>query len=239
MTLLARAVDRSGRHENVPFAPAFVRSRDGRPPLARLVFDGGGRGGAVRLKLYLCITLMATGSPHDIKQPPTARAWARRLALPQDTGPRRVNNALKWLETNQLISLEPRVGAPAMIKLLSASGDGSPYVARGPRWISIPLGLWREGWLLDLSATALALLLVLMELQGGRDGAQSVPRERRFEYGLSADTWTRATKELVRRGLLTVGRTPQGDNEFVYNRMRNTYRVHVERLSVPLWGADA
>ena len=29
----------------------------------------GGRGGAVRLKLYLCITLIAASTPYDMKRP--------------------------------------------------------------------------------------------------------------------------------------------------------------------------
>lgn len=233
LALLARIVERSQRHEAVPFVYRFIRAKNGRAPLARLIWDGGGRGGEVRLKLYLCITLMATRHPHDIQRPPTPRAWARLLGLPPAAGARRVNNALRWLADRDLIALEPRTAAPDTITLRSADGDGKPYVARSGRYVSLPLGFWAHGWILDLSATGIALLLVLMELQGGRDGVQYVTAERREEYGLSPDTWTRATKELQRLELLTLGRTPQGDDEFIYTRMRNTFRIDVDRLNAP------
>ena len=234
LSSLVRAVDRSKRHDSVPFAVSFIRAKGDKAPLASLIYAGGGRGGEVRLKLYLCITMMATQAPHDLKTPPTPKAWARLLALPQTTGPRRVNSNLKWLESNGFIAFEPRVGAPAKIVLLSVGGAGEPYVRPSltSRYVSMPLGLWSHGWLIDLSATAIALLLVLMELQGGREGARYVPSDRRAEYGLSPGTWTRGRKELEACGLLTVRRTPQG-GDFVYNRMRNLYRVDEDRLNSP------
>lgn len=67
---LEKATSRAHRRGNIPFHPSFARSQvDGRkPPLAQLI--QGGQGGEVRLKLYLCITMMATAEPHDIRQPP-------------------------------------------------------------------------------------------------------------------------------------------------------------------------
>jgi hypothetical protein len=52
----------------------------------------------------------------------------------------------------------------------------------------------------------------------------------RRAYGLSADTWTKATKELRSYGLLEVRRVPQG-GEFDYQRMRNLYKANMDRLS--------
>lgn len=231
-------VKKSGRHKAVPFHPAFIRQKRRRPPLARLIFDGGGQGGAVRLRLYLYITLVASGAPYDLKQPPVPKAWAERLALPPATGARRVNDALAWLEENELIKLRSRPGGPDKITLLSARGDGTKYAPRtGPGYagyyVSVPLGFWREGWLITLSPTAIALLFALIELQSGREGPQTVSPERKAEYHLSRDTWTRATRELKNHGILKVGRTAQDGNEFVYNRVRNTYWVNLERLNTP------
>lgn len=60
--------------------------------------------------------------------------------------------------------------------------------------------------------------------------ARYLSKYDRRAYGLSADTWTKATKELHRYGLLEVRRVPQG-GEFAYQRMRNLYKANMERLS--------
>ena len=217
------------------FPPGFVRLPDDDTesvtPLGRLI--QGGRGGDVRLKLYLCITMMATRSPYDIRRnTPTPMTWARLLALPVDPGRRRINSNLKWLKENGFITLQPRPGAPPVITLLSATGDGGKYTRPVGRYIGVPIELWTQGWLIDLSPTALALLLVLKELLGGHKNPRYAARYRRDAYCLSPDTWTRATKELVKHDLLEVGRTPQG-SDFDYRRLRNTYWVDEERLKTP------
>jgi hypothetical protein len=234
--LLTKAVARSKRTKGVPFSPAFIRATTGgRPPLSQLIYDGGGQGGGVRLRLYMSLKMMASHAPYDVKTPPTPRQWARRFALPEDNGARRVNNALKWLEAHKLIKLEQRVGAPSGITLLSSSGNGSRYVEReGGRWVSMPLEFWTHGWILDLQPTSIALLLILMELQGGRgERHQPASQERRHEYGLSSSAWTVATNALKSYGLLTVKRITQSEEEFVYDRMRNAYHVDVDRLRLP------
>jgi hypothetical protein len=45
----------------------------------------GGRGGEVRLKLYFCLTLIATKPPHKIRERTPARTWAEMLALPVES----------------------------------------------------------------------------------------------------------------------------------------------------------
>lgn len=232
--LLRRTADKVKRSGNVPFPPAFAIGRDNGadPPLAQLV--QGGRGGEVRLKLYLCITMMATAPPYDLRAAPTPMGWARMLALPPDTGPRRVSSNLKWLETHQFISRQRRIGAPPVITLLDAAGGGGEYVRpiEQGRYIGVPVELWTQGWLLDLSATGLAMLMVLMELLGGHSEPQYVTRHRRERYGLSPDTWTRGRKELEGHGLIKVNREPQG-SVYDYYRLRNLYWVDKERLKKP------
>jgi hypothetical protein len=84
-----------------------------------------------------------------------------------------------------------------------------------------------------MSGTALALLIMLLDLQGGRGGPQWIsPAQARRRYDLSPDTWTKGIKELKNLELLTVSRLPQGDF-FDYQRMRNTYWVHEDKLQGP------
>jgi len=234
MEALSAAATKAQRRGKVAFPPSFVRAADdgGTPPLARMI--QGGRGGKVRLKLYLCITMLATRAPYDLRQSsPTPQSWSRLLGLPPDTGPRQVSSNLRWLKEQQFVSLEPRIGQPPAITLLNVTGDGSTYTdPRKARYVGVPIELWTQGWLLDLTATGLALLLVLLDALGGKDEPRYVTNYARRSYGLSPDTWTRARKELEGHGLLTVGRTPQG-SDYDYYRLRNTYWINKSRLNSP------
>jgi hypothetical protein len=228
--LLRTAANRAKRH-TVAFPPSFVIADEPgqRPPMACMI--QGGRGGEIRFKTYLTITMMATKTPFDLRTSPTPAGWARLLALPDDTGPRRVTTGLRWLRDNRFITLQPRPGRPPMITLLDPSGNNEKYARPSGqgRYVGIPVELWINGWILRLSSTALALLLVLIEHQGGHNGPRYLLSHRRERYALSPDTWTKATKELVNHGLLTVKRTPQG-GDFDYRRLRNTYRVDLSAL---------
>jgi hypothetical protein len=133
----------------------------------------GGQGGEVRLKLYLTMSLLAVGPPFDIKPIP-ARSWAAALDIdgPAHNGARRVSDAIGWLVEHKLLLAERRQGAPGTVRLLSQDGTGGPYTRPTPsaRYVRLPLGIWDEGWIVRLSGTALALLIVLLDLQGGRAG---------------------------------------------------------------------
>jgi len=225
-------VERSKRSGTVGIHNSFVRSSDGysRPPLARLI--QGGRGGEVRLKLFLCMTMMATRAPHDINRPLTPRGWARMLALPvEDGAARRVSNNLKWLHDEKFIVLERRAGNTPRIQLLDPASGGTASRPTS-NFVSVSLDLWNQGWILELSATGLTLLLVLLDLCGGAETPRYVTRFRRESYALSPDTWTRARKELEKDGLLSVGRTSQGD-DYDPERLRNTYWINRDVLSRP------
>ncbi|KQX33174.1 hypothetical protein ASD97_32935 [Streptomyces sp. Root63] len=235
---LRGAAEKAKRRGYVPFPPAFVIAPDGLEvvaPLARLI--QGGRGGAVRLRLYLCITMMATGKPYDLRKPPGPNGWTRMLALDPKTGPRRVASNLKWLADQQLIDLQPQWGRPAAITLLSADGDGKEYTQprEEGRYVGMPVEFWTQGWLLQLSPTATALLFVLREALGGHSEPQYIPTTRRNRYGLSSDTWTKARKELEAQGLLAVKHEPQG-TFYDFTRLRNAYQLNLERLGdSPFW----
>ena len=231
IALLREAASRVRRRGSVPFYPSFVLAgeSDSSTRLAKLI--QGGRGGEVRLRLYLCITMMATGRPYDLKRSPAPSRWASLLALPEEGGSRRVSSNLKWLADHNYIKLERRSSHTPIITLLSADGSGGEYISpRGQgRYLGVPVELWTQGWIINLSATALALLFCLLELLGGHKKARYVTQDRRARYGLSSDTWTRATTELALAGILAVGQTPQG-GDFDYKRLRNTYWVDLDRL---------
>lgn len=234
--LLRSAVTRSKRHEQVPFSSVFLRSTDDtRPPLARMIH--GGQGGRVRLKLYLTITMMVTRSPHDLRSSPSPRYWARMFGMSDAAASRRITSNLRWLHDNKFISLTPRAGNVPQITLLESSGLGGPYVrpTSADTYISLPLDLWNQGWILKLSATELAFLMVIRDVQQAQDQPRYATRERHDSYHLSWDTWTRATKTLKDLELLEVTRIPQG-GDFDYYRMRNLYRANLERLKTqPAW----
>lgn len=232
---LDRLVERSKRRV-VQFPPSFFRDDSHKtPPLARML--RGGRGGEVRLKLYMSMTLLATQAPHDIKGIP-GRAWASALALPDpDTGgARRVADSLDWLQKAKLVKLKRNPGMPPDVTLRHPSGDGKPYDWRGKWWTNIPVSFWTNRWIYELSATAVAVLFATRDMRRGSTEDKPHPwlsGNDRKRYGLSDETWTRGAAELKRYGLLTIGRTPQG-RDFDYRRMRNTYWLHVERLEDPI-----
>ena len=229
---LRGAVEAAQRRTQVAFDYGFVKSNvdSEAPPLARLV--QGGRGGEVRLKLYLTITMMATRDPFDLRRSRTPQAWARLLALPQPTeqGARRISASLSWLETADLVKLTPRKGSTPAIQLLHPVHEKRPYTRPISHYVGVPIDFWLNGWIVDLSATGIALLMVLIDNgRGEKDKARYVTTLRRSEYGLSHGTWTRATKELNCYGLVKVDRDLFGD-DFDSARLRNTYQLNLARL---------
>jgi hypothetical protein len=238
LRMLRALVRRSQRSTGVPFAEPFIRREDASdppPPLARLL--RGGQGGEVRLKLYLTMSLLAVSPPFDIGPIP-ARSWAEALGFddPRRNGARRVSDAIDWLAGHKFLIAERRQGTPGSVRLLSQDGLGGLYKRPTPsgRYVRLPLGLWDDGWIVRLSGTALALLIVLLDLQGGRAQPQWIsPASARRRYDLSPDTWTKGLKELKALDLVSVSRRTQGDI-FDYRRMRNAYWMDEEKLG----GAD-
>jgi hypothetical protein len=237
LRLLSAAAERSKR-SNAAFSRSFVAALDPAPkgtsstPLSRLI--QGGRGGEVRLKLYLLLTMMATRAPFDIKQLRTPQTLARTLELPKGTGPRRITSNLNWLATNKYISIERDPSVRTSVQLLDPVGNGNPLpdARKIKPYMTIPIEFWSSGWLLDLSPTAIAVLFALADRLGGSDKALYLLRDRRASYGFSHDTWTRGTAELENHGLLILKRVPQG-NDFDYTRMRTAYWIEWKRLNTP------
>jgi len=238
VTLLDRAATRSHRVRYVAYSRTFARSLmrlpdaiPPSPPLAQLI--QGGRGGEVRLKLYLVLTMMATDHPYDIRNPPTPATLARTLDLKPTTGPRRITSNMKWLADHKFIALTKRPGRTPAIQLLNPLGTGDPMSdPRHPRpYMTIPLGFWSKGWLLELSPVAIAVLFALRERLGGYTQPQYLLPDRRESYGLSHDTWTRGSRELEDNGLLTVSTIMQGE-EYAYTRRRRNYWLNIALLDM-------
>ncbi len=220
---LAAAADRAKRSGNVAFPPSFVRAEHGRPALARLI--QGGQGGRIRLPLYLDIVMMATRYPHSLTgNSPQLATWCKMLGIPEDVGCRRVSANLRRLVRDEVIELEPRPAQTPAIHLLDPLNSREKFSTKGSRYVGVPIEFWTKGWVLNLSPTAIAVLLALLELLGGRDEAQYISRYRRGMYGLSDDTWTKARKELVDHRLLTVDRKECGTGSDL-KRLRNKYWI--------------
>jgi hypothetical protein len=232
---LAASASRRVSDRDAPLSADFVRSTGaGRPPLAR--FLRGGRGGEVRLKLYLTAIWIAARPPHETAFP--ARAWAELLDLPDPdgSGARRIADAIHWLERNRFVRLERRRGYPSVVFLLDEAGSGEPYahpVKRSRRYMQIPREIWTNGWMSVLSAAAVALLLILLDMRDFSEAERYVwisPRMAAERYSISPDTWSRALAELRLFALVNVRKLPVSENAFEWRRVRNSYNVSMESI---------
>lgn len=231
MEALGRAIARSKRKSSVNFPIAYVKRGDVTPTAARLV-----RSHELRLKMHMTLVMQATSSPHTLPDRPS-QSLARWLNLPPDTGPRRANEAKKWLQEEKLVAAVPLRDEKPGLLLLHPDGSGGPWEGNGSRWVGVPLALWENAWILRLSGKAIAVLLALLELNGGSgdpDG-ELMDGHRKKQYGLSDDTWTRATKELEHFGLLRMTQVTWGNDDY-QRRTRKRYFVIREALDVaPDW----
>jgi hypothetical protein len=222
------------------------RGRPEPPPLAEML--RGGRGGMVRLKLYLAILWIASGGDHTVTHP--ARAWAQLLGLddPATNGARRVTDAIAWLEDHHLIRATRRRGQPPELVPLDESGTGKTYKVPSRTWqepvdqedlatniyVQLPVGFWTSGWAAVLSAPAIAMLLVLLAERGPKEPSKFfwfTPDQADERYDLSEDTRTRGVAELEETGIITIKRKPVS-REMGWSRVRNTYRLNLERLGL-------
>jgi hypothetical protein len=233
MSRLHRIVDKS-RRSSVPLPRAFVRNADSEagPPLAQML--RGGRGGEAKLKVLLTMHLEGVRAPHDVSGVPSYWALTLGFADPHGNGARRVRDATAWLNAHRFIRIERDAGREPECFLLSPLGDGGAYErpTPGEGYIRVPTAMWQNGWIVTLSGTALAMWLVLADLQGGRE-TQDVwvqPDEARERYRLSEDTFTKGISELERHHLVRITKQPQGAEEAYYNRLRNAYQLYGGRL---------
>lgn len=256
----ARAFARTFRNERkasgAPVRHLFVRTVDGPPSLSRLInrapesrsSDGaGGRGGAVRVKLYLSLIWVCAKAPYSTIRP--ARAWAALLGLdePETNGARRIRTALGELEKRGFIRLEKHgPGIPPEIFLLEESGTGSPYTipfsnfgaanvnSTRHEYFRIPEGFWTQGIISSLSTAGLVMLLILLsESQGKPKGIWFSPANSRIRYEISDGTRKAGLNELHEEGLVKVRRQAQapGSARVMAVRSRNVYTVQFDKFS--------
>ena len=234
---MRKALDRSKRTSSVRLPIEFARDRTTeypQPPLAYML-----RGGGHQLPTYLAILMMATKVPHSTKVSTTSLAAMLHPEGVTDAGRRRIAKEIKDLESRvpPLLRVDRPRGKVPEITVLHPNGSGREWsVSDLPKpYLTLPIELWRNGWALMLSPRALGLFIILRELTHGRAGdAAWVDPIRKKQYGLSNDTWTRATGELVRTGLLEVSEEVlmwQGEP-----RRRNLYKLQVGFLQAAMPG---
>jgi hypothetical protein len=215
------------------------------PPLALLL--RGGRGGEVRLKLFLSLLWVAGGGIDDRHKTNAypARAWAALIDLPdpEGKGQRRIRDAIRWLEDQELINSEREPGRPMALQLRSDDGSGKPYTdpagaARKKKtskqtmsghdyFVQLPESFWTDGWIVSLSARAIAMLLVIAEVTFSptREFEWVSPGRARQLYGISEDTWSKGIAELKARKIIVIRKQPVGEDDFDFRRVRNTYKL--------------
>ncbi|WP_433169884.1 hypothetical protein [Kribbella sp. CA-247076] len=220
-------------------------------PLAQML--RGGRGGSVRLRLYLSMLYLAAAPPHEVTYP--ARAWAQLLDLenPTTAGTRRVSDAIKWLERNRYVEVVQNVGGPNTVRMMSELGDGRPYRLPGEsynrlrhnfeaasvhRYIRLPGGLWRSGWMAVLSPAALGMLIILYTQLGANRAEDTTvwiaPDYAAETFQLSEETRSRGLNELEAGGLITVRRRALATTEaFSIRRYRNVYNINLDAFDSP------
>lgn len=245
----AQAARRISNANTVAIRRSFIARTSpeaGAPPLAVMLRGGGGRGGAVRLKLYLSFLWLARNNDRPVYRF-ASREWAVLLDLPKpDTaGARRINDALRWLEEQSFVRLERTRGAATTVHLLDDGGSGERYRPPGlllaqkrPKlpdnerekhyYVQFSADFWLDGWVSTLSGPAVAMYLVLLHQQTmNPSGPLWVsPRLAKTLYDLSEDTRNKGLQELVEQGLAALERRPVHSGAFTgQGRARNAYRI--------------
>lgn len=246
-------LDKRLGHRAAKIRYSFVRRReddDRATPLARML--RGGQGGEVRLKLFLSLLWLAGGGDkrHETRPYP-ARSWAALFDLPDPEmrGLRRILDASRWLEREGFVITEREPGKSKMFRLRLEDGSGESYfdpaehahkkkeggtgVGREDLYISLPASFWTEGWIMTLSARAIAMLLILAAETGGSSKSKTVaPALARARYAISEDTWGKGVAELREHGIIDVRKEwipPIDFEDFAdFNdivRVRNRYTV--------------
>lgn len=229
---------------------SFLWRQDDTPsPLAQVLRSG--RGSSVRLKLLLSLLWVGAAPPHDISIP--ARFWAELLGVsdPTGAGARQIRSGFGWLSRAGFLTiLESSSGRPTTVRLRDESLSGEDYTVPGAaltaagdepgrrrhHYLTLPSSLWSNGWIATLDGPSIAMLLVLLDAQGGQPEGTELwfsPRVASERYGLSEGTWTTGTKELEAHGVIIVGTQPVSREGLDYRRTRKTYELRQDRFGSP------
>ena len=186
------------------------------PPMMRMLRSGGGRGGDVRLKLYVSLLWVSPGGEHDTDF--DAYSWAVLFGLsqPSRNGKRRILAALDWLEQNRFVSKERRPGKTTVVTVLHEDGSGTKYSkpepVKGaePVYRKLVADYWLNGWSAVLSGNALAFWLVLMDETNSGDKTAAVwlsESQTEAKYAISPYLRQAALRQLQEVGLIDTKRT--------------------------------
>jgi hypothetical protein len=209
----------------------------------------GGRGGEVRLKLYLSLLWFGRNTS-ALRVAYPAQAWAELLDLanPATAGTRRIQDALRWLESQDFIRLERHRGEATAIHLLDDAGSGEQYDPAGQAvnrlrdsihkiqhyYVQLPSQFWTQGWICILSGAAVGMYLAILHERRSPEDETPVwfsPDIARSRFDLSDDTRSKGLTELSRAGLITTSRRPVGLGPFDDNRYRNVYTLNSAALA--------
>ncbi len=244
---LAQRLSRGPRNlRDCPVRIGFMRrnsERDAVPPMMAMLGSGGGRGGDVRLKLYLSLLWASPGGKHDTEF--VATDWAQLLGLPQfaTKGKRRGYEALSWLVSQGFIEKQERPGRSSVVTVLHESGSGAAYTkpsdqrSKGgvPTYRRLQSAWWTNAWMAATSGRALAFWLILMDESNNDAKTDAVwlsESQTSSKYAVSPYLRQRAMRELKHFDLITTRR--QFTREaFGVTSSRTSIKVHVEELEKP------
>lgn len=189
--------------------------------------------GPATLKLYLTLVMMTKTPPHDLYRATSPKLLAQTLGyaregLNAESATRKMNRALHKLEDEGLIKVTPRPLRVPAITVEHFPNDRK-------RYITLPLGLWKNGWINVFSNVELATYIALrLNASGREDSPAHVRGYERLEYGFSTEFWRRGTLQLAERGIVKTSKETPDDPEIV-SRRRTIYtlRSHIIVESAP------
>lgn len=255
------------RRAGAPVRSIFAVNDASTPTLARLLnrqpgldserAGGGGRGGQVRVKLYVSMLWICARAPYEVTR--SARAWAHLLGLPDPAtrGARRIQDALKELQVRRMIQTRNRGGRPTAVTILDEGGEGIAYeppsdsmqtlskanvgpdspVFQRNRYFRVPTAIWTEGYISRLSGPGFAMLLILLaESRGQARPVWFSPAVADKRFRLSESTRRAGLTELRELGLLRTRQQPIGETGRLIDFQR---RRNVHELTLPGMAAAA
>jgi hypothetical protein len=249
----ARKVGHRRRTSGAPVRKGFVSTvfytgGSATPPLAALL-RGGGRGGQLRLKLYISLLWLCAAEPYEASLP--ARAWAALLGLAdhETRGIRRIHEATRDLRERELITVRDRGGMPSVLGLLDENATGKPYAPpsttystlsrqgaepaqlRRHQYFRIPSSLWTLGYISELGGPGVAMLLVLLcEQPRTGAGIWFTPDTAGQRFALAHSTRTTGLQQLRELGLITskVAVTSEDGTYLTFQRRRNVHQLNLK-----------
>jgi hypothetical protein len=248
----ARKVGNRRRTSGAPVRKGFVSNafyagEAATPPLAALL-RGGGRGGQLRVKLYISLLWLCAAEPYEASLP--ARAWAALLGLTdhETRGVRRIHEAIRDLHERRLITVRDRGGMPSVLSLLDENATGEPYIPpstaystlmrqgaeparlRRHQYFRIPSSFWTQGYVSQLGGPGVAMLLVLLcEQSRSGSGVWFTPEIARQRFALAHSTRSTGLEQLRELGLVTskVAVTSEDGTYVTFQRRRNIHQLNL------------